>query len=245
MKRNENIELSVVMPYGYESPDFSQAVDLVLDTPGSIELIVVTTKELCDGMELTHHPNVRIFRSNEVGRGVFCKIGVQNAKGRVVLFLHADTYLPENWYSQVLKTMTDPNVSLGGFTVVFRTKHWLAGNISMLYSLWSMVTREFWGDRAMFMRKDDLLPHLDDLAVLMMEDVEMSKFMRTKGKLVLLPDVVSTGANHFTIKGCFTHILQVIYYRILYAFGVSSDWIYQKYYMKIEDDIVARTGYPN
>lgn len=99
-----------------------------------------------------------------------------------------------------------------------------------MYDLFSKVMGEFWGDRAIFMRRKDLVADLDRIKLPIMEDVEMSKIIRRKGKLKLLPDKVSTSAAHFVVKGPFRHVMHVMLFRILYALGVSAERIYRWYY---------------
>ena len=172
----------------------------------------------------------RIVESNEEGRGYFCSEGAIEAKGSILLFLHADTTLPKKWCQKVLHTMSDLRIGGGGFSTTFRSNHWFVKRMSKLYNMLSLLLRELWGDRALFMRKNDLLSNLDSIKIPIMEDVEMSKIIRQNGKMVLLPDRVSTSASHFTVKGHFRHIAEVLFFRTSYALGVSAERIYKWYY---------------
>lgn len=231
---NQQIEISVIVPYGYFSPDLSAALQSAASAYGSIEMILVTNRALKKGLDGMLPRNCRVIESEEQGRGYFCSAGAKVAKGSIVLFLHADTTLPSHWDRKVVNIMSDPSVAGGGFSTLFRSDHWFLRRIPALYNAFSKVIREFWGDRALFMRKKDLIAQLDNIDIPIMEDVEMSKIMRRNGKMVLLSDVVTTSDFHFSAKGYFQQILEVILFRSLYALGVQADRIYKWYYRMIE-----------
>lgn len=226
----DNPEISIIIPYGYYTADLETTLRSTISQNCQFEIILVTNRELRRSLDGMVSGRYRIVESNEVGRGYFCSAGVLEAKGSVLLFLHADTILPNQWCQRILETMANPSVAGGGFSTYFRTNHWFVKRISKLYNLFSQVIHEFWGDRAIFMRKKDLLSNLDRIKVPLMEDVEMSKIIRRNGKMILLPDAVSTSALHFHVKGHFRHIIEVIFFRILYALGVSADRIFKWYY---------------
>ena len=229
---NQSIAISVIIPYGYFSPDLPLAIESASASFWRSEVILVTNRALRKGLDQTLLSKCRIVESEESGRGYFCSAGVKEASGAIVLFLHADTFLPNYWDQQVLNIMSDVSVAGGGFSTRFRTQHWFLRGIPIMYNIFSMMTSEFWGDRALFMRKKDFLPHLEKLSIPMMEDVEMSKIIRKNGKIILLAEEVSTSDNHFHDKGYFQHILEVMIFRLLYALGVSAHQIHSWYYRR-------------
>jgi len=228
----DNPEISIIIPYGYFTSELKITMQSTISKNCQIEIILVTNNDLRNGLDEMLSERHKIVESNEVGRGYFCSAGAMEAKGSVLLFLHADTTLPNQWCQKILDTMANPKIAGGGFSTSFRSNHWFVKRLPKLYNLFSRVIGELWGDRAIFMRKKDLLLNLDHINVPIMEDVEMSKIIRRNGKMVLLPDYVSTSALHFTVKGHFRHIVEVIFFRILYALGVSAERIYKWYYRR-------------
>lgn len=225
-----NPKISIIIPYGYFSADLESTLESTTSSKCSFEIIIITNSELRQGLNEAIFKQCRIVESNELGRGYFCSAGVEEAKGSILLFLHADTILPKQWCQKVLQTMADSQTGGGGFSTSFRSDHWFVKRMSKIYNLFSKLLGELWGDRAIFLRKKDLLPHLDRIKIPIMEDVEMSKIIRQSGKMVLLPERVSTSASHFSVKGHFRHIAEVLFFRTAYAWGVSADRIYKWYY---------------
>lgn len=226
-------EISIIIPYGY----FSEALEKTLLSTRTvhcrIEIILVTNHELRKSLSGILPGSVLIAESNQRGRGYFCATGAAKARGSILLFLHADTWLPEQWCQKVLDALTDPAIAGGGFSTHFRSNHWFVKRLPKMYNLFAQMIGEYWGDRAIFMRRKDLLVNLDRIKVPIMEDVEMSKIIHRYGKMILLPASVSTSANHFALKGPIRHVMQVILFRILYALGVSAERIYRWYYRSI------------
>ena len=223
-------EISVIIPYGYSIPEMMSSLQSADSEDGRIEIIIVTNRKLRKELEGQLSHRSQVVESDVNGRGYFCSIGAKIAKGAILLFLHADTTLPDNWYRKLLNVMTDPEVAGGGFSVDFRSDHWYLRNMSKLYNWFSCLIKELWGDRALFIRKKILLENLERIEVPIMEDVEMSKIIRSKGKMVLLPEKVSTSILHFSVKGHLRHTVEVIIFRTLYSLGVQAKDIYKWYY---------------
>lgn len=230
--RREEPFISIIIPYGYPSTDFEDAVFSTSHPNCSIEIIVVTTPGIKQSLRGWNFPDLRIIASDKTGRGYFCAIGAQEARGEVLLFLHADTILPEHWCQCIKQVMKQPHIAGGGFSIQFRSANRIIELLPLAYDLFARIFREFWGDRAMFMRRLDLISEIDRVRIPIMEDVEMSRIIRKKGKLVLLSQRVSTSAHHFNLKGNIRHIIEVLIYRSLYEMGVSAERIFGWYYRK-------------
>jgi len=226
----DNPAISIIIPYGYFTPDLDTTLASTTSKNESVEIIIVTNSELKKDLDKKYAEQIRIIESDEKGRGYFCRAGALSANGSILLFLHADTTLPAQWCRKIFDTMSDSRVAGGGFTTSFRTNQWFIKKVPKLYNMFSILIGEYWGDRALFIRRKHLVANLDKINIPIMEDVEMSKIIRNNGKFILLSENVSTSALHFTVKGYFRHIVSAVYYRILYAFGISPDRIFKWYY---------------
>ncbi len=59
------------------------------------------------------------------GRAIQQNVGARAATGKLLLFLHADTLLPDGWDWIIRDTLSDPAVALGAFT--FRIREQMRG----------------------------------------------------------------------------------------------------------------------
>src|SRR6185436_3383206 len=89
-------------------------------------------------------------------RGAQMRAGAASANGDLILFVHADTWLPANAGVAVLNCLRDPTVVGGGFWKSFRERTFL-----MLGSRWRCavrlyLSRRIAGDQVIFVRRDVL-----------------------------------------------------------------------------------------
>ena len=52
-------------------------------------------------------------------------LGAKSASGDVLLFLHADTLLPESWASEISSVLSTQENIGGAFCLDFDRKHWI------------------------------------------------------------------------------------------------------------------------
>ena len=157
-------------------------------------------------------------------------MGLQLAKGDIIVFLHADTILPEIWDELILKALTDKKVVGGAFSLTFNKNHTFLSFLILLSDVLFRVTGELWGDRTIFIRSHILKDQEEILNVPIMEDVILSFFMKKRGEIVLLKEKVTTSSESFFKRGLLQHTFRIITCRIWYALGGNLKKIYNSYY---------------
>ena len=222
-------QLSVVIPYGYSCSDLSTAIDSIQRATSTIEIIIVTDEGMRDQLK-QYDQEVSIITSDKTGRGYFCSIGARMAKSPIILFLHADTFLPTNWDKAIISALEHPLVSGGAFMLQFRGPGIYFRILSRLYNWFAQITKECWGDRAIFIKTEILVPFIEQIELPIMEDIALSRIIRHSGKLIMLNEMITTGVNHFEKKGMLSHIIHVLSLRMRYALGMSAKSIFEQYY---------------
>ena len=141
---------------------------------------------------------VKVVKCGE-GRGKQMNFGAGISKGDVLLFLHADTKLPENWIDEVEETINEGY--LGG---VF--KHSFDYNTNLLKFASFLVNLNFssfsWGDRGVFVSKDVFNKLNGYSEIPIMEDIEFVKRLK-KFNIVYLKSKIVTYARRFLKYGIF------------------------------------------
>lgn len=196
-----------------------------------IEVILVVRKDL-EGKIFKKYPFEKIVISEVKGRGYACSKGLQLAKGEIIIFLHADTILPESWDKLILHELTNINIVGGAFSLAFDTNHKYLRLLIILSDVFFKLTRELWGDRAIFVRAEILKDQVALLEVPIMEDVLLSRYMKKKGKVVMLKEKVITSSDTFLKYGLLHHTFRIIKCRLWYALGGDIQKIYNYYYSK-------------
>jgi rSAM/selenodomain-associated transferase 2 len=174
-------------------------------------------------------PRVRMLASPH-GRARQMNAGARAARGDVLLFLHADTLLPDGALAAVDAAVGDPGVVAGRFDVrfdsprpVFRMIAWFMNQRSR----WSGIST---GDQAIFVRREvfEGLGGYPDMPL--MEDVELCRRLKRRGRLAALRLRVTTSARKWEREGAVRTILLMWALRLLYMVGVPPARLHRWYY---------------
>lgn len=191
--------LSVIIPTLNEASELPETLKRARAIPEVKEIIVVDAGSTDDTKAIARGHNCTVLES-EPSRGKQLRLGAQQASGDVILFLHADTWLPENAGVVIAKTLARPLVVAGGFYKRFRDGGALPGSRLRCWLLWALANRLF-GDQAIFVKRDVLEQCGGVPNVPLMEEFELCKILAAHGRLALAPATVLTSARKFRKEG--------------------------------------------
>ncbi len=224
--------LSVVIPALNEAGSLPGALDSVFRVPEVSEVLVVDggstdgTEALARGRGCRWIPSAR-------GRGLQCRVGAMAAKGDVVLFLHADTWLPAGAGRAIRAALdrsgtSDPIVG-GAFRKRFRDAPGCMRGARFRSWLWFHLTHRPFADQAIWVRRSALesVGGCPDLPL--MEEFELVRRLRQIGRIVLLGEVVSTSARRFRRRGVLRTYLLMARILVAHAVGTSPEELRRRY----------------
>jgi rSAM/selenodomain-associated transferase 2 len=162
------------------------------------------------------------------GRARQMNAGARGATGKIFLFLHADTMLPEGSIASV-REETEKNGVLGGaFCVRLGVspgapplRRAALHLTSRMINVRSRLFRAYTGDQAIFLRRDVFETIGAYPEIPLMEDVELSRRLTKRGKTALLPARVQTSARRWETHGTLRTILLMWGLRLSYLLGLS------------------------
>ena len=163
--------------------------------------------------------------------------GAAPATGKILLFLHADTLLPRSAHREITDALACPGVAATGFRLRMDRDEWRYRMLTPIATARFQIQRTFFGDQAIAVRREDFERIGGYHEPLLMEDVELSKRLRRRGRLELLPSHVISSARRFERGGVLRTLFKMSLFQIAYALGVSPVRLTRRY-------VDVRSGVP-
>ncbi|MHC4488682.1 MAG: TIGR04283 family arsenosugar biosynthesis glycosyltransferase [Planctomycetota bacterium] len=216
-------KFSIIVPVLNEQGQINSFIDKIKgqDFDGTHEIIVV------DGDP--HGGTIKVVQDSDViclnsarGRGRRMNIGAARASGDTLLFLHADTRLPQGALKKIVDVLENPKYVGGAFDLCIDSNRWILKYISARASWRSRLNRIPYGDQAIFMRKNyfEKIGGFRDIPL--MEDVDLMRRIKKDGKEIhILRDKVVTSARRWENEGAVYTTLRNQVIVMLYYLGVS------------------------
>jgi rSAM/selenodomain-associated transferase 2 len=157
------------------------------------------------------------------GRARQMNAGAAAARGRWLLFLHADTRLPAGWTAAIDEACRDPRAVAGCFRFALDSPSPLARAIELGVRARVALFGLPYGDQALFVRRDafDALRGYADLPI--MEDVDLVLRLRRRGRLYRSPLAAVTSARRWERDGWLRRTALHLALIALYFCGVSPE----------------------
>lgn len=161
------------------------------------------------------------------GRAAQMNAGAARARGRWLMFLHADTRLPETGV-RALRQIGEDCV-WGRFDVRIDDPHPLLRVVGFMINLRSRWTGIATGDQALFVRHDvfEQVGGFPDIAL--MEDIAMSGRLKSKAWPVCLRTQVITSPRRWLRHGIWRTIWLMWTLRAAFFFGAHPDDLARRY----------------
>lgn len=157
------------------------------------------------------------------GRARQMNAGAQQASAARLLFLHADTRLPEHADALVVAALDAHPLAWGRFDVVIEGRSRMLPVIAALMNRRSRWTGIATGDQAMFMTRAAFEAAGGFPDQPLMEDIELSKRLKRLRAPACLRERVTTSGRRWEQRGVWRTIVLMWRLRLLYALGVSAD----------------------
>jgi len=221
------MNLSVIVPVLNEEITIEATLQaLVALAP--YEIIIVDGGSRDRTREICRRFAVEVL-SSERGRARQMNFGARRASGDVLLFLHADTRLPESALDDIDAALSDPRYLGGRFDVELPGAHWMFKMIAALINYRSRATKIGTGDQALFVRRDifDLIGGYPDIPL--MEDIVFYRALKGMGNIACLRSRVVTSARRWERDGVWRTILRMWMLKLCYFAGVSPSRLKQFY----------------
>ena len=216
--------LSIVMPVLNEARGLRAALEALapLRRRGH-ELIVVDGGSEDGSAELAAGRCDLVLRAVR-GRAAQMNAGARAASGTCLVFLHADTRLPEAAERAIFDALRTR--AWGRFDVRIGGRHPLLALVAGLMNLRSRLTGIATGDQAIFVRRT-AFGGFPEIAL--MEDVAFCKAMKPVSPPACLREQVRTSGRRWERRGVLRTIFLMWRLRLAYALGADPEQLAERY----------------
>jgi rSAM/selenodomain-associated transferase 2/rSAM/selenodomain-associated transferase 1 len=162
------------------------------------------------------------------GRASQMNAGAHNATAGTLIFLHADTHLPEG-ADQLIALALQAGHDWGRFDVQIESTRGVLRGVARLMNQRSRLTGIATGDQAMFVKRAvfESLGGFADMPL--MEDVELSTRLQRRGPPACISTPVITSGRRWEQHGVWRTITLMWWLRAAYFFGAAPDALARRY----------------
>ena len=221
--------LSVIVPVLNEAAQIEQVLrGLAAARSQGVEVIVVDGGSTDDTVQLAAPYADHLLHSPK-GRARQMNAGAEVAHRDVLLFLHADTLLPEAAFDLLIVELKQTQRAWGRFDVRIAGRSPMFRLISAMMNLRSRLTGIATGDQAIFVRRADFdavggFPDQD-----LMEDIEISRRLKYHSRPLCLRGPAITSGRRWEARGVWRTILLMWRFRLLYWLGTPANKLAERY----------------
>jgi rSAM/selenodomain-associated transferase 2 len=225
----EPMSVSIIVPVWQEAEVIEDSLRALEPLRRSGHEVLVVDAGSPDGTARKAAPLCdRVIESGK-GRAAQMNAGAGAARGNLLLFLHADTQLPEralaelrNFYTHSERSWGRFDVRLNGSRVMFRVIAWFMNRRSRLTGICT-------GDQALFVRRDvfEVLGGFREMPL--MEDVEITSRLRLVSRPFCIRAPVVTDSRRWEQEGIWRTILLMWWLRWRYWRGESPQSLVNTY----------------
>jgi rSAM/selenodomain-associated transferase 2 len=213
------MKISVIIPVLNEESSIETTLS-ALTRLAPYEVIVVDGGSTDRTRELVAQFPVKMIDS-ERGRARQMNCGAAQAGGDILLFLHADTRLPQKAWDDIRAALGDPRCVGGRFDVDLEGSHWMLKIISGLINYRSRASKVATGDQALFVRRVIFEGIGGYPEIPLMEDIALCRRLKRCGKLACLRSRVVTSARRWEKDGVWRTIFKMWTLKLAYLAGIS------------------------
>jgi len=196
------------------------------------EVIVVDGGSDDDTMFLSKPLADEVIQSPR-GRSRQMNTGATLARGDILLFLHADTFLPDHADRLIIEGMNRRRRLWGRFDAQLSGKHPLLRVIEFLMNWRSRLSHIATGDQGIFVKRDLFekiggFPDID-----LMEDIALCKLLKKYDRPLCLRQRIITSSRRWEEKGLFRTVLLMWVLRFAYFFKADPRRLAKLYYKSL------------
>ena len=213
--------ISIIVPTLNEAGEIAATLAVLAPLRRRGHEVIVADGGSSDGTPELARPGSDRVVSAPRGRASQMNAGAAIAHGGVLLFLHADTQLPQGADAKLLDGLASTRRAWGRFDVRIAGRSCWLPLIAFLMNLRSRATGIATGDQAMFVCRDAFVRAGGFPALALMEDIALSRLLKRISRPLCIADKVVTSGRRWDSRGALRTVLLMAWLRLRFFFGAE------------------------
>ena len=213
--------LSIIVPCLNEAEGIAGTVSALAPLRSRGAEVIVVDGGSSDGTVERAAPHADFVISARRGRASQVNAGAARARGEVLLFLHADTRLPESADALIVEGLRRLRRGWGRFDVAISGSHPLLRVVAWLMNTRSRLTGIATGDQAIFATRSLFTAAGGYPDIALMEDIALCKRLKRFGPPLCLRHRVTASGRRWEQHGVVRTILLMWRLRLAYWLGAD------------------------
>lgn len=220
-------KLSIIMPTLNEAETIVAALTALQPLRQQGHEVIVSDGGSSDATVTLAQPLVDNLIHCKAGRSLQMNGGAAQATGDVLLFLHADTQLPDN--AAQLIEMALNKKTWGRFDVSLSGPQPLLRIIEFMMNWRSRLTGICTGDQAIFIRQGLFRAVGGFPAIALMEDIAISSRLKIQNRPARITTAVISSSRRWESRGILRTVVLMWLLRLAYFFGINPERLAERY----------------
>ncbi len=196
------------------------------------EIIIVDCGSKDKTIDIANIYGAKVYQSKEMNRGLQLNIGAKNAKGKWLIFLHADTRLTHDWFRKTSSVLKEDNNYIYYFRFKINNKKKIFRVLEILVNLRSQILKQPYGDQGLIIHRTTYFKNNGFSKIPLMEDVDFLRRLNNKKYLKQLNLSIFISSRKWERTNIFLQAIKNWHFRRRWLKGESLKSIYCDYYKK-------------
>jgi len=215
------MQFSIIVPALNEVNCIGQCLAPLQSLRAEAEIILADGGSVDDTLSVAG-PMVDKIITTRKGRARQMNAGAAAACGKILIFLHADTRLPEHALDLIRQGIQE-GATWGRFNIRLSGGRPMLGVIAAMMNWRSRYTGIATGDQVMFIVRKSFIAAGGYPEIALMEDIALSKMLKTIQRPWCIPEAVTSSGRRWQNNGLLKTILLMWWLRLGYFFGVAPE----------------------